>query len=120
MTRSGWTHYYEFWAYPSDLKIAGLKYDLANAEVLKKDKVTVYEKTLKNDSGRQSEGLVSFKYKKSKTHSWNHHTDVFPGDNDAFTGMPTHVHGKWGVETEAKYNFNQKKTVLIHEEHEHN
>ena len=34
MTFAGWTHFYEFWAYPEDLKISGIEYDLDKALVV--------------------------------------------------------------------------------------
>jgi hypothetical protein len=31
MTVEGWSHYYDFWAYPDDLKMSRLEYELDKA-----------------------------------------------------------------------------------------
>lgn len=35
MNISGWKHFYEFYAFPDDLKISGIEYDLEKALVVK-------------------------------------------------------------------------------------
>lgn len=67
MNYNGWTHFYEFWAYPEDLKIASLDYDLTKAQVVKQNPKTVYEHLESNEfSNEILTKNIKFSYNKEE------------------------------------------------------
>ena len=113
MSVLGWAHYYEFWAYPGDLEIASLDYDLDKAKVISQKPIGVFDGKYENDSSIIQENIVTFSYDKSEAYSWSHNLGVgltVMAGGEA--GVPFFAKGYWEVSVSTTYNYQTTKSVV--------
>ena len=117
MSVLGWAHYYEFWAYPGDLEIASLDYDLDKAKVISQKPIAVFDEELENDSSIIQGIDVAFTYSKTETYSWSHNMGVgltvMAGGQ---AGVPFFAKGYWEVSVSTTYNYQKTKSVVNKQE----
>ena len=112
MSVLGWAHYYEFWAYPGDLEIDKLEYDLDKAKIVSQKPRGVFDQELENNSSIVQTNIVTFSYSKSESFSWSHSLGVeliVTAGGEA--GVPFFAKGYWSVSVSTTYNYQNTKSV---------